>query len=438
MLESRKDASDAAKYKPMISAAILAFSLGQTADVKIDPLLTDLEHRAVTFFWEQSNPATGFSRDRATNAEVADTHNIASCASVGFALVAYAIGAERKWIPRDQALERTRITLKGLNEKWPNEHGWLYHFIDFNDGSRQWNCEASSIDTSICLAGVLASQQYWKDAEVSRGADAFQKRIDWQWMLTNGGQMPNALHFSMGWHPENGGKFIEARWDHFDECKMLYIQAYGSTKMPADSWNKIRRDLVTYGDYNMFTGGPLFMHQMTESFYDFRDQRDQLGIDYSIESRNAALGNRQYCIDNPKNMKAYGATFWGLSACDGPDGYNAFGAPGWVNDNGTITPTSAVASIPFAPKEAKEFALAMRRDHPEAWGKYGFPNGYCPQRNWTGPDVIGIDLGMMMCAVENSRTGFVWKLSRSNPVVAKGFDLAGLKKQKSNGYFIQK
>ncbi|WP_158409309.1 glucoamylase family protein [Fimbriimonas ginsengisoli] len=392
------------------------------------PLLEDLERRAVRFFWEQSNPVNGFSKDRATNAEGKDAHEVASCASVGFALVAYAIGAERGWIPRREALDRTRVTLRGLMTRWPNERGWLYHFIDYNKGTRIWNCEASSIDTSICLAGVLASQRYWKDRDVDRDANAFQKRIDWQWMLTDGGDKPDSRHFSMGWHPGEG--FINARWNDFNECKMLYIQAYGSTSLPKDSWEKIKRTPVSYGGFDLFTGGPLFMHQMTESFYDFRNKRDRLGIDYGVETRNATLGNRQYCIDNPKKMAAYGPTFWGLSACDGPDGYNAFGAPGWVNDEGVVTPTSAVASMPFTPAESQAFAVAMRKDHTEAWGKYGFPNGYCPQRNWVGPDVIGIDLGMMMCGLENARSGFVWKLSNSHPVVQRGFRLAGLRPAK--------
>lgn len=414
----------------MIHTAILALALAPQAAPNADALLTDLEQRAVRFFWEQSNPLNGFTKDRATNAEGTDTHNIASSAAVGFALVAYAIGVEHKWIPRDQALARTRVTLKGLMEQWPHQRGWLYHFVDWKTGQRQWNCESSSIDTSICLAGVLFAQQYWKDAQVTRDADAFRNRMDWKWMLTDNGDKPDAMHFSMGWHPERGGRFIEARWDHFDECKMLYIQAYGSTAMPTDSWNKIRRDPVWYKGIDLITGGPLFMHQMTESFYDFRNQRDGLGIDYGVESKNAALANRQYCIDNPKKMKAYGPNFWGLSACDEPGGYQAFGAPGWINDNGTITPTSAVATLPFTPDLAKSFALAMRRDHPKAWGKYGFPNGYCPQQNWTGPDVLGIDLGMMMCAIENARTGLVWKVSRANPIVDKGFRLAGVKPAK--------
>ncbi|CAN5371680.1 glucoamylase family protein [soil metagenome] len=412
----------------MLNAAVLAIALvpGKGA-LAADPLIDDLQHRAVTFFWEQSDPTTGFTKDRAANDAAKPAPNeIASSASVGFALVAYSIGVERKWLDRKDALARTRTTLRHLVSDWPHEHGWLYHFVDWKTGARQWNCEASTIDTSICLAGVIAAERYWKDPEITRDAQAFIRRIDWKWALTDNGAKPDESHFSMGWTPEKG--FIVSRWENFDECKMLYVQAYGLSDVRTDGWDKIKRQPVVYKGFDMITGGPLFMHQMSEAFYNFRGMRDRQGYSYEIESRNAALGNRQYCIDNPKGFKGYGPDLWGLSACDFPGGYNAFGAPGWIQDDGTITPTSAVASIQFIPKEAMSFAEAMRRDHPEAWGRYGFPNGYNPNQKWVGPDVIGIDLGMMLLAIENHRTGLPMKLSAANPLIGKGMQRAGLRK----------
>ena len=109
----------------------------------------------------------------------------------------------------------------------------------------------------------------------------------------------------------------------------------------------------------------------------------------------------------------------------------AFGAPGWIEDNGTITPTSAVAAVQWLPREATSFAEAMRRDHPEAWGRYGFPNGYSPTDDWSGPDVIGIDLGMMLLAVENHRTGLPMRLSASVPAIRRGMERTGLRKAKN-------
>lgn len=408
--------------------ALFTLATAQTSSpVTGDALLDDLQHRAVNFFWEQSNPDNGFTKDRAANdASRPAPNDIASCASVGFALAAYPIGVEHKWLDRKEALARTKLTLKHLLSDWPNEHGWLYHFVNWKTGQREWNCEASTIDTSICLAGVIVADRYWKDPEVTKAAEAFAKRIDWNWALTDGGTNADAVHLTMGWKPEEG--FLKSRWENFDECKMLYVQAYGFSDIRTDGWDLIKREPVRYQGIDIIRGGPLFMHQMSESFYNFRGLRDRLGFSYSVESRNAALGNRQYCIDNPKHFQGYGPDFWGLSACDHPGGYDAFGAPGWINDNGTITPTSAVASIQFLPREAQSFAEAMRRDHPEAWGRYGFPNGYNPTQNWVDPDVIGIDLGMMLLAIENSRSGLPMKLSATHPAIRRGFERAGLRK----------
>lgn len=412
----------------MIPALVL---LAQ-ASPKGDVLLDDLQHRAVRFFWEQSDPKNGFTKDRAANAEGKPApNNVASSASVGFALVAYPIGVERKWLSRRDALERTRTTMAHLLSDWPQEHGWLYHFVDQATGKREWNCEASTIDTSILLAGIIAAERYWKDPQITQAATAFERRIDWNWVLTDGGAKPDSALITMGWTPERG--FIDARWGlkDLDECKMLYVQAYGLSDIRTDGWDKIARTVVHYDGLDLITGGPLFMHQMSESFYNFRGMRDRQGYSYAVESRNAARANRAYCIENPKRMKAYGSDFWGLSACDFPGGYNAFGAPGWINDDGTITPTSAVASVQWIPREAKSFAEAMRRDHPEAWGRYGFPNGYNPTvKNWVGPDVIGIDLGMMLLAVENYRTGLPMRLSAASPAIREGMRKAGFTEAK--------
>jgi hypothetical protein len=229
----------------------------------------------------------------------------------------------------------------------------------------------------------------------------------------------------MGWKPEDA--FIKARWTGYSEEKMLYIQAYGFDKtLDRGGFDRTNRERHDYGGYEVLSGGPLFMHQMSESFYNFGNLRDRRGYNYWVETRNATLANRQYCIDNPKGFDAYGKNFWGLSACDTPDGYQAVGAPP-SEDNGTITPTSAIASMPYTPQESKAFAEAMRRDHADAWGRYGFSNGVNPTKKWVDPDVIGIDLGMMLCGLENYRTGMVWKLSKSSPNIKAGFERAGFR-----------
>jgi hypothetical protein len=209
---------------------------------------------------------------------------------------------------------------------------------------------------------------------------------------------------------------------------MLYVMGCGLSDIRTDGWEKIGRNFHKYKGIEFITGGPLFIHQMSEGFFDFSEMRDRLGISLWIASKNAALSNRQYCIDNPLKFQGYGPDFWGLSACDTPTGYKALGAPGWVEDDGTITPTSAVATMPYTRDNAMAFVHHMRQDHPKAWGRYGFPNGYNPSKSWIDPDVIGIDLGMMLLNVENARNGFVHKLTGSHPAIRRGYQRLGIRK----------
>lgn len=408
---------------------LLSVMIGSSvlSSANTDPLLEDLSQRAVRFFWEQSHPETGFTKDRASNdASKPDTYSVASVASTGFALSSYPIGVERKWLNRGEALARTRKTLKSLLSLHAGHKGWFYHFVDWKSGERQWKCELSTIDSSILLAGVLIADSYWKDAEVSKLTKEIFGRIDWNFFLVDTqGKGPHPF-LNMGWRPEKPA-YEPATWAAYNELLMLYIQAYGASDIRTDGWDAIRRDVHTYEGHTFIEGGPLFMHQMSHGFYDFGSKRDRGGWNYWIATREATLANRAQCIKNPNRFKGYGANFWGISACDTPDGYRALGTYPSKEDNGTITPTSAVASLPYTPKASLEFAKSMRKEHPAAWGRYGFPNGYCPQRDWIGPDVIGIDLGMMLLGIENFRDGLPWKLSMAHPIVKKGFQKAGFR-----------
>ncbi len=388
----------------------------QPAPLKGQALLDDLSKRAVRFFWEQSEPTTGLTRDRGPNTKGGKENNpkISSVASTGYALAAYAIAAKRGWMPRATALKRARLTLDSILNKVEQNHGWYYHFIDWKTGKREWNCEVSSIDSSLLFAGMLMAEAGFKDPVYSRLAKRVMDRVDWKWMLTDGGQKPNELLFSMGWKPEG---FLNARWGSYCEHMFLYVLAYGNfAAMPAGSWAAWNKPVVEYKGLTMLAGGPLFMHQMAQGFYDFRNRRDREGYDYFVEGRNATLGNRQYCIDNPKQMAGYGPDIWGLSACDIPDGYGAQGAPGDISDNGTLAPASAVASVIYTPELSIRAAEAFVQKYPTSYGQYGFTTGISPQAKWVSPDVIGIDLGQMLLNIENARDGLpnAWMMSRAD------------------------
>lgn len=408
--------------------SILAASLFVTLSApQVKPSFDDLSYRAFTYFVEASHPRTGFTKDRSRNFEPdVPTNRVASIAAMGFTLSAYAIGEHRGWMPRSEAVGRARHLVRNLMAKAPRDHGWFYHFFDWETGKREWNCEVSTIDTSIFLAGLLMSEMAFQDAEFTALSQQIQKEIDWKWAITRDGARPNSPFVCMGFRPEQG--FLDHDWASYNELPMLYVQAYGLyPQMPKEGWDKIERPQFHYKGYDFLAGGPLFMHQMSHVFVDFKGVRDPLGFDYWVNSRNAILANRQYCIDNPKGFKGYEPDVWGLSASDSPKGYEAQGAPGNIYDNGTITPSSAIAAAMFDRKTAEEVTKGTYQKHPGTYGKYGFTIAFNPTESWMSPDVIGIDLGQLLLSLENARDGFPNRMSMKHPVISKGMKLMGFK-----------
>lgn len=414
----------------MIHVALGCSLAMQMCQATKSDVLDDLSRCAFDYFIAHSDPKTGFTLDRARNSGYAPSeYNVASIASTGFALSAYAVGAQRGWISRQEAIRRTRLTLKAVEEIAPQVHGWYYHWLDFKTGERQWQSEVSTIDTGIFLCGMIVAQQALGDSEIKERSERILSKVDWKWALTDNGAKPNELFFSHGWKPETG--FLPYRWAGYCELLLLYVLGYGAyDQMPNDSWSKIEKPLVKYGGREFYGGGPLFLHQMSHVFVDFKNKRDPEGIDYWVASRNAVLANRDYCIDNPKNFQGYSSKIWGLSATDGPAGYTAHGAPGWIEDDGTLAPSSAVACAMFAPQLARQAAVDFARIYPETKGEYGFTISFNPTRKWQSPDVIGIDLGQMMLSIENAKDGLVNKWFMSHPIVKKGMERIGFRTTK--------
>lgn len=414
----------------MVATFVLGFLACRGGQVRTPDLLDDLSRRAGQYFLDNSYKSTGFTLDRARLAGYAPSEfNVASIAAVGFALSSYAVGAERGWITRTEAVKRCNLTLENVEKRVPQEHGWFYHWFDFKTGARQWQSEVSTIDTGIFLCGMIVAAQGLRDKELSERSERILKNVDWGWALTDGGTKPNELFIGHGWKPETG--FLESRWASYCELPLLYVLAYGSyDKMPSESWAKIERPAVDYNGRKFLVGGPLFLHQMSHVFVDFKNKRDPAGYDYWVASRNAVLANRDYCIANPKEFEGYSRTVWGLSASDGPEGYTAHGAPGWIEDDGTLAPSSAVACAMFAPAEAAQAAASFRQQYPKSFGTYGYTIALNPTKNWQSPDVIGIDLGQMMLSIENARDGLVNKWFMSHPVVKKGMERIGFRTTK--------
>jgi len=391
-----------------------------------DRFLEEMSRRAFRYFWERASQQTGLVLDRALNSDQPETRTVSSSAATGFGLTAFCIAAERGWMARDALRQRTLNVLRFYAETSVHEHGWFYHFVDANSGARVWSCELSSIDTALLLAGVLTAKQYFNDAAVSRLADAIYTRIDWRWML-NG--HPTLL--SMGWKPESG--FLDARWETYCELAVLYLLGIGSPSTPLapDSWYAWKRPSLTYAGRTYISGAPpLFTHQYSHAWVDFRQRREAAGArtDWFANSQAATLAHRQFCIDLGKSEfpGCYNENLWGITASDSAKGYVAWGGPPKDGPiDGAVVPCAAGGSLMFEPGLCVTALMNMReRFGGRVWNRYGFADAFHPLNGWTNPDVLGIDLGIMLLSAENARSGNVWTWFMRNPEIQNALRLA--------------
>jgi hypothetical protein len=396
--------------------------------------LDDLQRRSFQYFWDQADPATGLVPDRARidGSPLDNNHrNVASTAATGFGLTAICIATDRGWLKRNEARERVRNTLQFFAIKAFHQHGWFYHWLDAKSGERRWNSEVSSIDTALLVAGVLTVRKYFRDdPEIGKLATTIYERIDFHWML-NG----DPLLLSHGWKPETG--FLKARWDTYSEDTILYLLAIASPShpIPARSWYALWRDRYRYAGYSYFTtiGVPLFMHQYSHVWIDYRDRRESRGdrINYFENSVNATLAHRKFCIDLAYEFPAFGPNVWGITASDSAKGYLAWGGP--PRDpaiDGTIVPSAAGGSLMFTPDLSVTALRTMQKKYGnKVYGQYGFVDAFNPAIGWFDKEVIGINVGIILLSAENARSGSVWRWFMRNEEIASALKKIGLVKR---------
>ncbi len=385
-----------------------------------EDFLDDLERQGCLFFWEQASPDTGQVLDRARNdlRGTRDPRRMASIAATGFGLTALCIADKRGYLPHAQIVDRVRTTLQWHLNTLPEVHGFFYHFNDIETGVRFKGSELSSIDTSLLLCGVLTARVYFNDAKIKSLAKQIYERVDWPWML-NGGKT-----FSMGWQPDTG--FLEARWEHYCELMMIYLLAIGSPThpVPGEYWKNFTRPVIHYKGFDFISGDdPIFTHQYSQAYYDFRNKRDPY-TNYFDNSVTATRAHKAFCLSYPK---WFSEDYWGVSASDYEGGYTAWGGPPPQGPlDGTVVPCAAAGSLPFLPADCIAVLRAMRSKWgAKAWGRYGFVDAFHPAANWYDPDVLGIDQGISVVMAENLRTDLIWKTFMRNPESSLAMKRAG-------------
>jgi hypothetical protein len=431
----------------------------------LDPLFDDLQKRTFNYFWDTAEPGTGLVPDRWPRSP------FCSIAAAGFALNAYAIGAERGYVTRAAARDRVLTTLKFLYAlpQGPDPsgtggyQGFFYHFLNFRTGERYGNSELSTVDTALFLAGALFVASYFDgqhpdEVAIRKVAEDLYGRVNWPWSIEH---VPD---IRMSWSPEQ--QFNIHDWRGYNEGMIVYVLALGSPTHPAapGTWVSFTSNYYqhwgTLEGQTHLTFGPMFGHQFSAIWIDYRGIKDEFmwpqGIDYFENSRRATLAQRAYAIRNPLDWKGYGPNIWGLTACDGPGDFKlpylgqtrqfrSYSARGVSRvesfDDGTIAPTAAIASLPFAPEIVVPAAREMYKKYgSHVYGKYGFVDAFNPSfeydvplrrgkrvrgLGWFDSDHIGIDQGPIIAMIENYRSELIWTVMRRNPYIRLGLKRAG-------------
>jgi hypothetical protein len=447
-----------------------ALTKAQISAMSDAQLIDDIEHRTFNFFWEKVNHANGLMVDRWP------TRSFASIAATGFALAAWPVGVERGWITRGQARDITLCTLHFLDQLPQGDErsgtagyrGFYYHFLDMESGLRYRDTELSTADTAWLQMGMTCAQGWFdqdqlQEKEIRALVQKLLDRTEWDWMQSHS---TGGKGISMGWHPERG--FIKRNWDGYVEGMAVYFLALGSQKHPAkdgayDAWTEPYPKYWRGEGANRYLSfGPHFGHLWGPMFIDYRAIQDatmrQAGFDYFENCRRATYAQRDYATANPMGWDGYSKDIWGMTASDGPghivadfkgkptqfEGYSANGPQGMPDENdlGTLAPTAAVSSIPFAPEICIPAArsLCFYQDG-RLYTQYGFLESFNPSfrdtqahveggqvdknLGWVDSDYLGVDQGPILGMIANYKTGTIWNATRKAPNLVHGLKRAG-------------
>ncbi len=397
-----------------------------------DAFLEDVSRRAFQYVWDYTEPSTGMLRGRAKadgSPYDPNRRDIGSIAVTGFGLAGLCIGAERGWVKPDEARLRVRNALRFFAGQAPQEHGWFFHWMNVKTGERTGvlqdsakKSELSSIDTALLMGGILTARGYFqKDAEIQQLATRIYERMDFQWML-NG----DPLLLSHGWTPEDG--FLKSRWAKYSEFTIIYLLGIGSPShaIPAESWYAWERPVNTYGNYTYIGLSPLFTHQYSHVFVDYRGHRERRGgkVDWFENSVTATRAHRQFCIDLAKEFPGYSENIWGITSSNSEKGYKAWGGPPRNKAiDGTVVPCAPGGSLMLAPDICVPSLRAMKdKFGDKIYGKYGFTDAFHPTTGWASADVLGLDTGITLLSAENLRSGNIWKWFMRNREIGKALE----------------
>jgi exo beta-1,2-glucooligosaccharide sophorohydrolase (non-reducing end) len=419
-----KVAASGENYRLSPFSAVVKASTRPLAD---NQLLTMLQEECFHYYWDSAGPHSGMAREN-----VPGNDRLLATGASGFGIMALVVGVNRGFITREQGVERLTKIVSFL-EKAPRYQGAWSHFMDDSTGASlpvfdMYDNAGDLVETSFLMEGLLTARQYFDGSSLAE--QSLRKRIthlwetvEWDWYR----RTPKGKALFWHWSPE-WSWIINHRIDGFNETMIVYLLAMASPTHPVPAslyysgWAS-PKDYANGKTYfgiklgvGFGTGGPLFFTQYSYMGFDPHALTDRY-TNYFQNNRNLALINRAYCIENPGRHKGYGPDDWGLTASDGPEGYLAH-APDAADDDGTMTPTGALASFPYTP-EASMAALKYfyRGLGDRLWGVYGPRDAFNLDENWFAPIYMGLNQAPITVMIENYRTGLIWRLFMSNPEI---------------------
>jgi hypothetical protein len=399
-------------------------------------ILNDEVKGSFHFFCDYTNLKQG-SQGYGLTSDHSKKPQVASIAATGFALCAWVIGHRRGWLSEAEATQRVIGTLRTLKDNASHHHGFFAHFLDRDTAQRHRLCEYSTIDTALCVNGILIADQYFQNETITELTKIILDRIDWSFIVF---EKQDKTLFRMAYNPDPKGDYVKRgstgfihHWDMAAEQKMMYLMA--SDRLPLEVAQKLyagfRTPKVSYQGHEVIVNpsGNLFAYHFTEAFYDSERYLDPLKNDWFKNAREAGLANRQFCLDNQKTYLGY-AKLWGLSASDGPKGYVVCGAKPSEHEpyhDGTISIYAVLSSFPYTPEESETMMYELYYNHPQTWGKYGFIDALNldTKTPWFSEKIIGIDKGCSMVMIENHMNRFIWDLYSAHPVIKKAYEVLG-------------
>ena len=397
-----------------------------------EDFLDMVQRSTFRYFYDYGHPVSGLARERLNSGETVTS------GGSGFGVMALLVGIERGYISREQGVTRMLKIANFLQNTADKFHGAFSHWLNGTTGAvipfSTYDNGGDLVETAYLIQGLLTARQYFdqsnaNEEQIRNLITQIWQGVEWRWYR----RYPTSNFLYWHWSPNYGWQMNFAISGP-NETMITYLLAIASptfgvpASLYANGWasSSYYTNTNSFYGYRIWVGwnygGPLFFQHYSFLGFDPRNIKDAY-CNYYNNAKNITLINREYCINNPHGFIGYNTYCWGLTASDDPTGYRVHEP---TNDNGTITPSAALSSMPYTPQESIDFLKHIYRTYGNnVWGEYGFKDAFNPTQNWYASSYLAIDQGPIIVMIENYRSRLLWNLFMANPEIPPMLDAIG-------------